>query len=189
MHLVEGGIFHVTDDYPNGAFFRTEPDGSLSVSPFASLFNCFYWAAITVTTVGYGDISPVTPGGKLLASCCAFSGVLCLAFPVTLISMNFASASEYNEKQDELVKLKLEVLREKQNNTINTSNNNSLLFLNGIEMTSNKEVKINNIDRINSELIQINEDYNKLIKNFIELKQKSDKEIKELLSIIESNKK
>jgi hypothetical protein len=185
MHLCEGGVFHVTEEFLDGAYFRTDSDGNLTESPFSSLFDAFYWAVITVTTVGYGDVCPVSPLGKLLSSICAFIGVLLLAFPVTLISMNFQKAGEFTEKLDELLKIKLDILQEKNNN------DNDKMLLNGIEMTSNKDKEINsfnNIEKINSQLVQINEDYNKLIQNFMELKQKSDKEINELLLIIDSKK-
>ena len=83
----------VTADYPNGAFLRMNLIGTdLEETQLQSAFVGFYWAVVTATTTGYGDIYPTSVHGRALAVCCMFIGVLMLALPVTVLSANFNDA-------------------------------------------------------------------------------------------------
>jgi len=58
-------------------------------SQIDSIPDAFWWAIITMTTVGYGDKVPVGNIGKLIGSACAITGVLTLAIPVPIITGHF----------------------------------------------------------------------------------------------------
>ena len=53
---------------------------------FSSVIHSFWWALVTLTTVGYGDVYPITAGGKLFASIVMFIGIGIVAVPSGLIA-------------------------------------------------------------------------------------------------------
>jgi voltage-gated potassium channel len=52
--------------------------------------DAMYWAFITLATVGYGDVVPITPLGKMIASATAVIGIVMLALPVGILASAFA---------------------------------------------------------------------------------------------------
>lgn len=60
---------------------------------FTSIPVSMYWAIVTITTVGYGDISPETPLGQLVASMLMVLGYAIIAVPTGIVSVELAEAS------------------------------------------------------------------------------------------------
>ena len=60
-----------------------------SDSPFNDIFNSLWWAVVTMTTVGYGDIVPDTVAGKVIAGTIIMMGLLVIAVPIVLITSSY----------------------------------------------------------------------------------------------------
>ena len=61
-------------------------------SGFTSIPMGIYWAIVTLTTVGYGDISPITPLGQFIASFVMIMGYGIIAVPTGIVSAEFAKS-------------------------------------------------------------------------------------------------
>jgi voltage-gated potassium channel len=67
-------------------------------SGFTSIPRAMYWAIVTLTTVGYGDIVPETDLGRLIASCLMILGYSIIAVPTGIVSVELANASKATVK-------------------------------------------------------------------------------------------
>ncbi|MDI3319491.1 ion transporter [Pinibacter soli] len=65
---------------------------------FVSIPQSIYWAVVTITTVGYGDISPATPLGKLLAAMLMLCGYAIIAVPTGIVTTQMAIQNKNNDK-------------------------------------------------------------------------------------------
>lgn len=75
--------------------------GCISVQPdvFSNAFSGLWWAISTFTTVGYGDIYPLTVAGKIFSAIIALLGIGLVAVPTGIISAGFMENIENNNKQ------------------------------------------------------------------------------------------
>ena len=66
---------------------------------FKSIPTSIYWSIVTLTTVGYGDISPATPLGQLLASVLMIAGYAIIAVPTGIVTAEMINPSKKNNTQ------------------------------------------------------------------------------------------
>jgi len=57
---------------------------------FSSIPAAMWWAIVTITTVGYGDVTPVTLAGRIIASLTMVTGYVMLGLPVGIVATAFA---------------------------------------------------------------------------------------------------
>lgn len=67
---------------------------------FPNIYASMWWAIATLTTVGYGDVYPVTPMGKILSGIIALLGIGLVALPTGILSGSFVQA--INDEKDRL---------------------------------------------------------------------------------------
>ncbi len=58
---------------------------------FSSIFDCLWWAVATLTTVGYGDIYPITVGGRLFTFIILILGLGLVAVPTGIVASSLSS--------------------------------------------------------------------------------------------------
>lgn len=67
---------------------------------FNSFFDAVYWATVTLTTVGYGDLTPVTDVGRFISMISSLFGVAIIALPSGVITASYMEElREYKEQQ------------------------------------------------------------------------------------------
>jgi voltage-gated potassium channel len=66
---------------------------------FSSIPMSMWWAVVTLTTVGYGDVVPVTWGGKTVGAVIALTGVALFALPAGILSAGFVDELQRHKKQ------------------------------------------------------------------------------------------
>jgi voltage-gated potassium channel len=80
----------------------------LSPNSFASVGDAAWWAATTVTTIGYGDVVPGTSGGRVIAVFVMFASVATVSFTTAVVTASFVGFQQRRlgpetERHQELV--------------------------------------------------------------------------------------
>uniref|UniRef100_A0A914C7E3 Ion transport domain-containing protein n=1 Tax=Acrobeloides nanus TaxID=290746 RepID=A0A914C7E3_9BILA len=81
---------------------------------FQSIPLGLWWAVVTMTTIGYGDMTPHTYLGRIIGSICALAGVLTIALPVPVIVSNFAMYYSHTQARSKMPKKRRGVLSVEQ---------------------------------------------------------------------------
>ena len=76
--LVAATAMHVVERHVQPEKFGTIPDA-------------MWWAIVTLGTIGYGDVVPVTPLGRVIAATTIFAGLIMVALPVGIVATAFAN--------------------------------------------------------------------------------------------------
>jgi voltage-gated potassium channel len=77
--LFAAGLMHMAERHAQPERFGTVPDA-------------MWWAIVTLSTIGYGDVVPVTALGRMIASITIFLGLIMIALPIGIVATAFADA-------------------------------------------------------------------------------------------------
>ncbi|KAJ1565179.1 Potassium voltage-gated channel sub S member 3, partial [Nowakowskiella sp. JEL0078] len=80
------------------------------ISSFQSIPDCFWIVIVTLTTIGYGDVVPITLPGKIIMACVMFISLFIVAFPLTMITMQYSlvvrsHAQKRRQRQERRMKM------------------------------------------------------------------------------------
>lgn len=85
--LIIGTIMYVVEGEENG---------------FTSIPQSIYWAIVTITTVGYGDLTPQTPLGQIISSVVMIMGYAIIAVPTGIVTVEMARSQPIPRKSNEI---------------------------------------------------------------------------------------
>ncbi|KAM5245652.1 voltage-gated potassium channel regulatory subunit KCNG1 [Ctenodactylus gundi] len=105
-------------------------ENEMADSPeFTSIPACYWWAVITMTTVGYGDMVPRSTPGQVVALSSILSGILLMAFPVTSIFHTFSrSYLELKQEQERVMFRRAQFLIKTKSQLSGMSQDSDILF-------------------------------------------------------------
>ncbi|WP_316788738.1 ion transporter [Pedobacter frigoris] len=86
LTVILGSIMYLVEKRENG---------------FSNIPESIYWAIVTITTVGYGDISPITPMGKFVASVVMLIGYSIIAVPTGILTHDLAMLARQKKELPE----------------------------------------------------------------------------------------
>lgn len=69
-------------------------EGDAQPDKFGSIPRSLWWAVVTLTTVGYGDVYPITPLGKFFAGVLAIAGIALMSLPTGIMAAAFSDAMQ-----------------------------------------------------------------------------------------------
>ena len=78
-------------------FFMYYAESEAQPKVFRNIMDTFWWSLVTFTTVGYGDMVPVTPIGKLISGMVVLIGIMLFALPTSILTAEFLNEFQKNE--------------------------------------------------------------------------------------------
>jgi voltage-gated potassium channel len=86
------------------SFLMYHIEGPIQPDKFPNVFATLWWAIATLTTIGYGDVYPITGLGKLLSGSIAILGIGMVALPTGIISAGFISKLSDSKSEKKKIK-------------------------------------------------------------------------------------
>ncbi len=77
-----------------------EAEHAAQPEAFASIPDAMWWGIVTLATVGYGDIYPITPWGKLIGSVVVILGIGLFALPAGILAMGFVQVQAKRKEEE-----------------------------------------------------------------------------------------
>lgn len=95
MYFVEGSYCYYDNSTHSWKYHTDDVE-----SQFQSIIQTFWWNIVSVTTTGYGDVTPKTGWGKVVASIALITGVIFIAFPIAIFGTNFSAMYAKAKKKE-----------------------------------------------------------------------------------------
>merc|ERR1712176_145515 len=106
-------MYTTSTDPPSFRYMRKSVDGvSMEPSPFNSVADACWWFAVTVTTLGYGDLYPTSTLGRFVAVMSSLIGLFVIAFPLSVFTNYWsqdANVGHETKESEELSQSTLEM--------------------------------------------------------------------------------
>lgn len=83
--------------------FNVEPD------TFADYFEAVYWATVSLTTMGYGDIYPITTMGRIVTMASSLVGIAIIALPSGIITAGYMEEVQRENAAEEINDMELDL--------------------------------------------------------------------------------
>ena len=78
----------------------SETSTTILTSSSSSIFDSLWWSIVTLTTVGYGDVYPITIGGRIFTFFILLIGLGIVAIPTGIISSSLTKSIDSNKDED-----------------------------------------------------------------------------------------
>lgn len=76
---------------------------NVEADSFDTLFDAIYWATVSLTTVGYGDIYPITTAGRIITMISSVFGIAVVALPAGVITAGYLEALNESKKEQDSI--------------------------------------------------------------------------------------